>query len=77
MLGLSPIGEIPVIGATGTSALSPLYRANLDFLGKRYRNHGLALLNTSYMLVGRDILNEWVTTLDGPKLTFRLRLIRK
>ena len=71
-LGLNPIGEIPVVGATGASELRSLYRANLDFLGKTYRNQGLTLLNVSYILIGRDILNEWVTTLNGPRLTFWL-----
>ncbi len=73
-LGLDPIGEIRVTGATGPSELKPLYCANLDFRGKTYPNHALTLLNASYILIGRDILNEWIITLDGPKLTFRLDL---
>ena len=72
-LGLNPIGEITVSGATGSSAQKRLYRADLHFFGIRYRNHALTLLNTSYMLIGRDILNEWITTLDGPKLRFFLK----
>ena len=72
-LGLNPIGEILVRGATGPSEQKRLYRADLDFCGSRYKNHGLTLLNASYMLVGRDILNDWITTLDGPKLKFWLK----
>ena len=35
---------------------------------KSARNH-----RDASALIGREILNEWVTTLDGPKLTFLLK----
>ena len=72
-LDLDAIGEITVLGATGVSEPRYLYSADLEFAGQRYRDHGLILLSASYMLVGRDILNEWTTTLDGTKLRFWLK----
>ena len=69
-LGLKRVGEHRVSGAIGTEALRPFFVIDLDFLGRRYRNHPAFLSDRPYIIIGRDILNRHRITFDGPKLRF-------
>lgn len=51
-----------------------LYAANLSFLGLSFDAH--PVVPSSWwadIIIGRDIINRWVLTLDGPNRTFLIR----
>jgi predicted aspartyl protease len=57
----------------GQSGLCPVYKAKLTFLDFTFDNHPLVALDRDrYMLIGRDILNQYRATFDGPALQFNL-----
>jgi predicted aspartyl protease len=77
-LGLTQFGERRVSGVFGPQHMAPLYRVDLDFLGFAVQ----ALVVTApppaqpdraYVLVGRDILNRYTTTLSGPLQHFSVQ----
>jgi predicted aspartyl protease len=57
----------------GPMELCPIYKAKLSFLDFEFENHPMVALDRNrYMLVGRDILNRYQATFDGPNLQFNL-----
>ena len=72
-LGLQQLGEHRVSSTIGTESLRPFFVMDLDFLGRRYRNHPVFLSDRTYVIIGRDILNQHRITLDGPKLRFSIK----
>lgn len=51
-----------------------LYAANLSFLGLTFDAHPV-VPSTWWpdIIIGRDIINQWVLTLDGPNRNFLIR----
>ena len=64
-LGLPAIGEISVRGEGGATHRVRLYAAQVEAAG-RARLVEVVGLGTE-ALIGRDLLNGWVVTLDGPR----------
>lgn len=70
-LALDRIGDARVKGVQGPRQLRGVYRADIDFLGFPFIAHPVVgVPDRDYALVGRDILNRYLTTLDGPNLQF-------
>jgi hypothetical protein len=50
-----------------------LYAVNLDFLGLTFKAHPvIPWAKWPEIIIGRDIINEWVLTLDGPNQNFTI-----
>lgn len=74
ILNLRIIGEGKVGGAvTSQREMRTLYVTNLDFLGLNFPSHPVFGLPGPYALIGRDILNLYITTLHGPNNQYSLR----
>jgi hypothetical protein len=72
-LNLIQFDEQPLTGAFGGPPTKrPVFKADIEFLGlPPILNHPLVSLEKKeYMLIGRDVLNLYVTHLDGPNLQF-------
>jgi len=70
-LKLIKFDEQPIGGALGGSEVRPVFKADLEFMGFSILNHPLiSLEKKEYMLIGRDILNEYITLLHGRDLQF-------
>lgn len=70
-LGLRKIDDQSIRGAQGPSVKRDVYAVDIDLLGFVFPAHRVvALPNKSYALIGRDILNRYVATLDGPQQRF-------
>jgi len=72
-LNLIQFDEQPLTGALGgPPVMRPVFKADIEFLNlPPILNHPLVSLeNKEYMLIGRDVLNLYVTQLDGPNLQF-------
>jgi predicted aspartyl protease len=65
--------EVDVSGPQMLTEKQSLYAANLAFLGLTFDAHPVVPLGWPEILIGRDIINKWVLTLDGPKQTFFIR----
>lgn len=50
-----------------------LYAVNLAFLGLTFDAHPVVPYNWPEILIGRDIINEWVLLLDGPNRVFTIQ----
>ena len=73
ILNLRKVGEREVGGAvTSQREMRNLYVTNLDFLGLNFPSHPVYGLPGHYALIGRDILNLYVTTLHGPNQQYSL-----
>lgn len=65
--------DVKITVADGRSELRPLFVADLTFAGLSFRNHPVvSIVRRDHILIGRDILNLKVTTLDGPQLQFSI-----
>jgi hypothetical protein len=75
-LSLRPLtDEVDVSGPmVPDEEIQRLYAANLSFLGLTFDAHPVVPW-TRYddVIIGRDIINRWVLTLDGPNRTFLIR----
>lgn len=72
-LSLKKRGEVPVGGATAPEdKLLPRYVVDLTFFGQSFTASPVLGISKAYALVGRDILNEYTTCLDGPALQLSL-----
>lgn len=69
-LQLRKIGEINARGYNGQPELRGMYSADIAFLGFTFNKHPVMAVPRPYALIGRDILNRYKTTLDGPLLQF-------
>jgi hypothetical protein len=68
-LGLPQIGELTVRGVGGTRRVA-VYAAEVEAAGWRRIVEVVAV--GSEALLGRDVLNAWVVTLDGPRQALRV-----
>ncbi|MDR7463212.1 MAG: hypothetical protein QN209_00750 [Armatimonadota bacterium] len=68
-LGLPQVNEVTVRGVAGTARV-PVYAAELEAAGTRRIVEAVAV--GAEALLGRDLLNGWVVTLDGPARVLRL-----
>ena len=68
--------EVDVSGPHVRDAeIQRLYVANLAFLGLTLDAHPVVPFHYyDEILIGRDIINDWVLTLDGPNRSFSIRL---
>ncbi len=71
-IGLPAIGEITVRGVGGASRRVPLYAAQVEAPGVSRVIEVTGLGQEA--LLGRDLLNGWVVTLDGPRQILRVEL---
>ena len=72
-LNLRKIREGAVGGAvTSQRQMRGLYIANVSFLELNFPNHPVIGLPNNYALIGRDILNLYITTLHGPYQQYSL-----
>ncbi len=69
-LGLPSIGEITVHGVGGAARRVPLYAAEVEGAGLRRIIEVVAI--GAEALIGRDLINELVVTLDGPRRLLRV-----
>lgn len=69
-LGLRKIGELNASGYDGQTEKRSIYSADIAFLGFTFNKHPVVAVPRPYALIGRDILNRYKTTLDGPVLQF-------
>ncbi len=69
VLGLPPVGEVTVRGVAGAVRV-PVYAAEVEAVGTRRIVEAVAL--GADMLLGRDVLNRWRVTLDGPARVLRV-----
>lgn len=72
LLALQKISERPIGTAiAGQDELRPVFKANLVFLDFSFADHPMISLERKrYMLIGRDIMNRYRATFDGPNLQF-------
>jgi len=73
LLSLRKYSERIVTVANGQEETRPIFKANLSFLDFSFSDHLLVSLEgRRHMLIGRDILNSYKATFDGPSLQFSL-----
>jgi len=71
-LVLSPKSEAIIYGYDGIAAIRPLYYVNLKVAGHSLSSVRVSSSKRSDVLLGRDVLNHFVLTLNGKDLTFQL-----
>ncbi len=72
-LVLSPKGEATIYGYNGMAAIRPLYYVNLQVAGYSLSSVRVSSSKRSDILLGRDVLNHFILTLNGKDLTFELQ----
>ncbi|MGH2397316.1 MAG: retroviral-like aspartic protease family protein [bacterium] len=72
-LRLRAISDIPITDANGNQQMRYIYLADVEFEGVNFPSRPVVGSNLPIALVGRDILNEFVSTFDGPARDFLLR----
>ena len=73
-LGVNPHGVLKMRGYDGRAARRPVYFLQLVIEGFDVGIISCAAMRRSNVLLGRDVLNRFIMTLDGKKLTFSLEL---
>lgn len=71
-LGISPKGRVWTRGYDGTYAQRPVYYIRLTLEGFVLATVRCIAANRSDVLLGRNVLNHFLITLDGKNLTFEL-----
>lgn len=72
-LGISPKGRIWTRGYDGTYSQRPLYYIRLTVEGFDLAAMRCIAADRSDVLLGRNVLNRFIITLDGKNLTFELK----
>jgi hypothetical protein len=72
LLGLAPHREIWARSYDGSYSRRPVYFARLIFEGRTLPVVQCVAVNRETVLVGRNVLNHFVLTLNGPRLQFDL-----
>lgn len=67
LLGLVRVDRIGLTGVGGASIMAPVHAASVTVLGLRVLARVVAFGDEA--ILGRDVLNQVVLTLDGPGLT--------
>lgn len=70
---LQKIAEIEMTDANGHRETRDVFTVNLEFHGFSVRALPIAATDYPTILIGRDVLSDWVTELNGPAGTFTLR----
>jgi hypothetical protein len=60
-----------LVGFDDTVSTAPMVRLELRLLGRRFRGQFL-LIEQDWGIIGRNILNQVVVLLDGPRLAWNL-----
>ena len=72
-LGLVPLDELPIAGFGGQVLLVPTYRVELSIQTLTPRSlEVLAHPEEPFILLGRDVLNQYHLLLDGPRLALEI-----
>ena len=72
-LVLSPKGEATIYGYNGMATIRPIYYVNLQVAGYSFSSVRVSSSKRSDVLLGRDVLNHFIITLNGKDLTFELQ----
>lgn len=72
-LGISPKGRVWTRGYDGTYAQRAVYYVRLTLEGFVLATVRCVATNRSDVLLGRNVLNRFLITLDGKNLTFELK----
>jgi predicted aspartyl protease len=72
-LALSPKGEATIYGYDGMATVRPIYYVNLQVAGYNLSSVRVSTSKRSDVLLGRDVLNHFILTLNGKDLTFELQ----
>ncbi|MDR7555588.1 MAG: hypothetical protein QN157_08280 [Armatimonadota bacterium] len=68
-LRLPQVGEVTVRGVAGTARV-PVFAAEVEVAGGRRIAEVVGV--GGEVLLGRDLLNQWVVTLDGPRRSLQV-----
>jgi len=71
-LGLTARGDVWVAGFDDRATRLPVYFVTLEVAGCTIEMLRVTEASRRQMLLGRDVLNHFVATLDGKNLTFNL-----
>lgn len=71
-LALEPIGDVLAMGYDRKPTLLPAYNVTFEVEGYTLHDVEVTASPRSDVLLGRDILNHFILTLDGKNLTFDL-----
>jgi hypothetical protein len=71
-MGLQRDGELEVEGYDGLVARVPLCVVSLEIMGEMLSPMSFVVMPRSLALLGRDVLNHFILTLNGKDLTFEL-----
>lgn len=71
-LELSPYTEMIIEAFDGRRQRVNLYAVTLKVAGTRLSPVRAVAYPTGYAILGRDVLNRFLTTLDGPRLSFEI-----
>ena len=71
-LALTYAGDLLVAGYGETATRVPMYRLTLEIAGRILDAMKVVGTPSNYALLGRDVLNRFLTTLDGPHLSFEI-----
>jgi len=71
-LGLQKISEVVVEDANGGSREQDVFVVDLEIHGRSVAALPVAATDFPVILIGRDVLNDLLTELNGPGLTFTL-----
>lgn len=72
VLSLRKIRDVRVTSANNQTEYRAQVVANLDILGFVFPNHPVTALPRPHALIGRDLLNRYLTILDGPQKRFSI-----
>lgn len=71
-LGMQKVSELPVKGIKGPEEDQDTYVVRMEFHGFTFESIEVATTDYPFCLIGRDVLSQLVTELDGPGSTFKL-----
>ncbi|MFQ5857943.1 MAG: retroviral-like aspartic protease family protein [Anaerolineae bacterium] len=72
-LALEPMGDILASGYDRRATLLPTYSVTFEVEGYTFRDVEVTASPRNDVLLGRDVLNHFILTLDGKNLTFDLK----
>ena len=72
LLGLQQINAGFVGGLTESRTLGPIYEASISIEEGHQEDLEIYGLNLPFAILGRDVLNHYHITLDGPNLTLTI-----
>jgi predicted aspartyl protease len=72
-LVLPKAGEMLCQSYDGARTWHPVHYVDLDIAGRHLPRIKVVSTARLYVLLGRDVLNQFILTLDGKALTFNLR----